>query len=806
MKKIYAVVLIFLFKFTGLHAQCDIGNYASTFLIPPAAFPYTNGAGITVNAAVVNITNLTNFTYNCGANSYTCSNPAWWINSASASITLTFSAPVCNLSVVVNGTNTTEEFYFASNNGPVTLSNFCNVGYSLIGVGGLLCNATPTGASGSLITIDNPAGATQYVITHNGLGSGSRLTLLDCYVPCTIVPPTHTITCTSPLSFCEGESSTISYTATGVFNAGNTFTAELSNAGGSFAAPVVIGSVTSTTSGTIPITIPPGTPAGGSYRIRVNSNNPPVTGQNNGANITIHALPNVGANSLPTAVCQGESVVLNGTGAATYTWSSGITNGTPFIPASTATYTVTGTSAANCTNSTTITVPVNPLPVVTAAASPSNAICLGKTCTLSGGGAVTYAWTSPVVNNVPFSPVSTATYTVTGTDANNCISTTSITITVNPLPVVSISLSPSDTICAGETVTLTANGASTYSWSPTISNGVPFAPMSTTTYVVTGSDANSCTQTAAQTIIVNPMPVVNLGNDASLCQGDSLVLNAFNPGATYQWQNNSVLSTYTVKQTGLYWVDVNLYDCHVRDSISVIVNPVPVVNLGIDTAICEGASLTLNAFCPGCTYQWQDNSTASGYTVTTEGWYSVNVTNQGCSSSDEIFVKQLPLPVVDLGRDTSLCIGDEIHLDAYNFGAKYLWSDQSTKPTFVIRDIGNYWVEVSLGPCVKRDDIQVVYSDKCQCPVYLPNAFSPNNDGLNDEFRLINANKIELTRFSIFNRWGEEVFRSTNPAVGWNGYHKGGPSEVGTYYYMVQYICLYNNKEISLQGDVILLR
>jgi gliding motility-associated-like protein len=805
MKKVLFSLISILLLASSAFSQCDLGNYTTALPIPLASYPYTNINGITVSATVVNVNPLTNFNYSCGGNMFTGSSPAWWVNAANASITLDFSVPVCNFTILVNGTNVSEEFYFNSNNGTISLSNFCTNDYVVIGAGNaLLCNNAGA-ASGTIITVNNPAGATQYVLTHNGLGSGSRYTLLDCYVGCQ--PPANTISCsTADLTYCEGENATIDYVVTGPYLAGNIFTAELSNGVGNFAAPTIIGSVASTTSGSIPCTIPLGSITGTGYRVRVTSSNPVVTGSNNGSNITINAFPSVVANASPTSVCIGGNLTLSGSGATTYTWTGGVSNGVSFAPASTASYTVTGTDAIGCSNTSSISVPVNPLPTVNASAIPGNTICIGDQCTLNGSGAQTYTWTAPVVNNTPFSPAATATYTVTGTDANNCSNTSTIQIVVNPLPILNVNSTPNDSICEGNSVTLVANGASNYTWSGGIQNGIAFSPTSTSTYTVVGIDANSCSNTLTQTITVNPMPFLTLGPDVEFCQGDSVVLNATTANATYQWQNGSPSPTFTAKQTGFYWVSITVGPCVRYDTVQVIVNQYPIINLGIDTAICAGKSMTLDATCPNCTYTWNDNSTSSTLFVETAGTYSVTATNKGCSSTDEIEVDIIPLPIVNLGLDTAICKGESILLDVSRPGGKYLWQDMKTSPKYTINDFGTYWVDVTVGNCTNRDEIVVSNSHLCNCPVLLPNAFSPNGDLRNDIFKLINANYIDIIQFSIYNRWGEEVFSSRNPTIGWEGDFKGNPCEVGTYHYVVRYTCLYTGKTDLLKGDVTLVR
>ncbi|MBK8705737.1 MAG: HYR domain-containing protein [Saprospiraceae bacterium] len=159
---------------------CNLSNYQTATLIGPGDFPYTSGIGITVNATV-NVPTLTNTTYTCNGNSFSTAPTAWWINATEHSITLTFSAPVNNFSMVVNGTNNTEVFTFTTTTGTISLSNYCTASFSVVGAGNQLqCNAS--GTNGTLVSINNPTGSTSYTITHNGLLAGSRITLLDCYV------------------------------------------------------------------------------------------------------------------------------------------------------------------------------------------------------------------------------------------------------------------------------------------------------------------------------------------------------------------------------------------------------------------------------------------------------------------------------------------------------------------------------------------------------------------------------------------------------------------------------------------------
>lgn len=167
---------------------CTLANYMSAFRIPLASYPYfLSGPGITVSATTVGVPTLGDFSYVCSGNTFSGASPTWWINTNTGTITLNFSAPVTSITYLFNGSNSGEEFYVTPNTGlaSVTISNYCTPGMSSVG-NTLTCG--PTAGLGSLLTVNNPVGATQYRLTHNGAGSGSRVTLLECVVPLNILP------------------------------------------------------------------------------------------------------------------------------------------------------------------------------------------------------------------------------------------------------------------------------------------------------------------------------------------------------------------------------------------------------------------------------------------------------------------------------------------------------------------------------------------------------------------------------------------------------------------------------------------
>jgi len=301
-------------------------------------------------------------------------------------------------------------------------------------------------------------------------------------------------------------------------------------------------------------------------------------------------------------------------------------------------------------------------------------------------------------------------YTVTFTrHFNNKREEYSIGITIKPTPVVN--LGSDRIVCAGTEVTLDATSPNaTYKWS----NGSTSASITTTipgTYWAEVTIAG-CTSRDEVTISHLTVPTVNLGADRELCEGETIELNAFNDGATYLWQDGSTNPTFTVTKAGTYTVEVTSKDgCKKSDSVTILYNPLPVVNLGPDRDICANTTTVLDATQPGMTYKWSTGATTPTITIANPGEYWVTLTSsKGCSATDVIRINHLPIPVVNLGPDETLCSGDTKLLNATYPNSTYLWQNGSTNPTFLVTEPGRYWVDVTneLG-CVVRDEIWLPY-------------------------------------------------------------------------------------------------
>lgn len=182
MKKVILSVLLAIALLPSIVlAQCTLANFTSVANLGPGSFPYLTSSGITMNVSAPGVPTLGNTSYSCNAQNFACAPTAWWPNATSHVITVTFSAPVSRFSVVINGTNQNEIFTFVGSSSVTTLSDYCTASFSTVAANQLLDFAVP--ATGTLITINNLAGATSFTITHNGVGSGSRLSFLNCVVP-----------------------------------------------------------------------------------------------------------------------------------------------------------------------------------------------------------------------------------------------------------------------------------------------------------------------------------------------------------------------------------------------------------------------------------------------------------------------------------------------------------------------------------------------------------------------------------------------------------------------------------------------
>ena len=437
---------------------------------------------------------------------------------------------------------------------------------------------------------------------------------------------------------------------------------------------------------------------------------------------TVNANPVVTATPSSTTVCSGRSVTLSGNGANTYAWTGSVNNGVAFVPSVSTNYTVTGTATNGCTNTAVASVVVNTLPAVTASPS-ATTICSGSSIVLNGGGANTYVWTGSVNNGVSFTPVSSTNYTVTGTAVNGCTNTAVAAVVVNTTPVVTIN-SSTTTLCAGGNVTLSGNGATTYTWTGGVNNAVAFVPPATNIYTVTGSTGN-CTNTATVGITVNPLPVVTANpSSVTACNGSSITLTG-NGATSYNWTggvNNGVAFAPSV--SGNYTVTgIGANGCSATAVATVVVVAALNVTANASSAlICSGSNVTLTG--GGATsYIWTGGVTnGTPFTPSSTDTYTVTGTAGSCSNTAVVTVSVTNSPAVLANTSlASVCAGTSVILTG-NGATTYVWSNSVTDGvSFVPSSTTTYTVTGSVGSCSNTAVVTVTVNP---IPVVTANATS----------------------------------------------------------------------------------
>jgi hypothetical protein len=389
--------------------------------------------------------------------------------------------------------------------------------------------------------------------------------------------------------------------------------------------------------------------------------------------ITVDLTPTVTANSSngTSGACPGRTVSLSGSGATSYTWTGGITNGAAFTPTSTNSYTVSGGNSCGISSSA-ITVSVHPLPTVGGVAS-SASVCSGVSATLSGVGTATnYVWSGGaggITNGVGFFPSTSATYTVIGTSALSCTATANVPIAVVTTPSVSPTSNP-PTICLGKSSTLTATGATNYTWLPGNASTASIAVSPTAvinTYTVIRSNAN-CVTTQTLNVFVNQLPnIFGIATPTLVCAGKPSTL-AVGGALTYTWTGQTPSYTFTGASPVVSPPVTNVYTvvgtdnngCQNSATVMVATDPNPTITIAASsTVLCRGQSVTLTAS-GGINYTWTSTSgtvNTATYSDTPLGPTLYNVTADNsfsCTSTISQVILVNPTPTINIAVTKTL--------------------------------------------------------------------------------------------------------------------------------------------------------
>ncbi|HRB26263.1 MAG TPA: choice-of-anchor L domain-containing protein, partial [Bacteroidia bacterium] len=564
-----------------------------------------------------------------------------------------------NYSVTVtdaNGCTGTASFNLTVNANPTPtitgVTSFCAGGNSTLNAGGGYTNYLWSGGA-TTQTINVTAGG-NYAVTVTNAAGCTATTNKVITVNALPVPSV-----TGTLSFCAGKNTTLTVP-------GSYTTYQWSNG-------ATTSNITVSTASTFTVTVTDANGCTGSKSATTTINTNPV--------------PSIIGNS---SICQGQSSTINAGSYAGYSWSTGATAAT--INVNTAgNYSVTVTDANGCTGTASfnLTVNANPTPTITGVTS----FCAGGNSTLNAGGGYTnYLWSGGATTQT-INVTAGGNYAVTVTNASGCTATTNKVITVNALPVPSVTGTLA--FCSGKNTTLTVPGSyASYQWS----NGATTSNITVntaSTFTVTVTDANGCTGSKSATTTINTNPVPSIIGNSSICQGQSSTINA-GSYAGYSWSTGATAATINVNTAGNYSVTVtDANGCTGTASFNLTVNANPTPTITGVTSFCAGGNSTLNAGGGYTNYLWSGGATTQTINVTAGGNYAVTVTNAaGCTATTNKVITVNALPVPAISGPAGICPGASANLFAGSY-ASYLWSNGNTTPSITTNVSGNYTVTVT---------------------------------------------------------------------------------------------------------------
>ena len=517
-------------------------------------------------------------------------------------------------------------------------------------------------------------------------------------------------------------------------------------------------------------------------------------------------------------------------------------------------YTITSVDANACTSSTTVTVN-QPAPLSHSYTS-TNVTCFGAcdgSITFTGsGGIAPYGYTlfPPNTSNITggFTGLCAGTnYQGIITDSNGCVDSSVLITITQPTQVVFTSLTKQDIDCFGQStgsISASASGGTlpdsiSIPGRPRQASPATFNNVAAGIYIVTATDANGCSATASITVIENPQIFFSsITNIEETCYGDGTAAITFQAaggvgGFNYIFdvtgtpQGPSAQTTYSGLSTGTYVIRATDNLGCTYDSSYTLIGPdrINFPTFIITATSCldteDGKLIVVAAGGRGSVYNY---SLEPGFYINTSGifrdlaprQYTLRTTDTAGCFIDTVFDILLPSNpmLVSITKEDLGCLGrgNEGKANAVVTGGTppytYLWNSipaQTTSRATALYQ-GFHTVDVvDANGCLERDTVIIEPGPCCQ-EVFLPNAFSPNNDGRNDEFRILSTAGIELQQFEVRNRWGIKIWEASNTRSSWDGIYGGEAVNVGTYYYVLRYKCLTDGQDYTMKGDVILVR
>lgn len=434
--------------------------------------------------------------------------------------------------------------------------------------------------------------------------------------------------------------------------------------------------------------------------------------------ITEEPTVNLGNDTI-LILCEDDSLAINaGSGYSSYLWNDNSTDSILVVDTS-GTYIVQVTNQYGCVAFDTIEVTINEYFPMVSEMLDSTLICEGLEISVGvtvdfGRPTYSYQWVGldDTLANATITADSTAFYVVNITD--QCGNTISDSVKLVVIQQPDVDLGEDMLICEGEEVTLSAGaGNYFYLWQDGSIDSV-YVATEPGWYWVQVSSIFGCNVTDSVYIDFYPPLDLSLGNDTLFCEEVNLLLDPGPDWLSYLWFDGNTEQTYQINTPGIYWVTVtDIHGCFGTDTISIGISPAVNVSLGPDTTVCSGDNFILTPGGNFTSYLWQNGSSNPSISITQPGLYWVEVTDaSGCAGSDSIQVGLSPSPVLDLGSDTAICIGQSLNLEPQGLYNSYLWQDNTTDPYYTVTTSGQYTLTVSnIFNCYTSDEIYVNVSD-----------------------------------------------------------------------------------------------
>ncbi len=410
-------------------------------------------------------------------------------------------------------------------------------------------------------------------------------------------------------------------------------------------------------------------------------------------------------------------------------------------------------------------------------------------------------------------------YTLEFGSLPGCFTNQSSTVDVTMVSSINPQLQLTNNPCMGSLQEFDVADGGTYYWAEgSLSNHVDTTTLNEFSYTPSGSTVDiyvtvetpeGCISYDSLNYTLIQAPVVNLGNDTTICPGTLLGLDASNQNAgltQYLWNTGQQSSIESVSNPGIYYCMLTNTDgCQTTDSIEIFNHPVSPLDLGADIEFCIGDTVVLDAGSQFTfdSYEWSDASTGATLEITQFGDYYVTATDgNDCEFSDTISFSP-EYVYFNLYDDTTIYLGNSIDLEAES-GVSYEWNTGETTQTITVSPQNDTLYEVTIeqdNGCFRVGTVNVFIDESII--VFVPNMFSPNADGSNDKL-LVYGNGIETIHFKLYNRWGDLIFESMDvnemQTTGWDGKSNDQEQPAGTYVWTMEGTDIHGNT-ISFEGN-----